>query len=314
MISFVLHRFLHLIPILFIVSFAVFAMLLLLPGDPTLTILGEFASAEQRAELRHKMGLDQPIWVQYTRWLTTFLSGDFGRSLRTHEPVLEMLVNRAPVTLQLTVMSILFAIVVGIPLGIAAALRRNRLADSVISTIGIAGVAMPNFWQGILLILLLSVALGWLPPSGYVPIWVDPVQNLRLMIMPTIVIGTSLAALILRQTRASMLQVMSQDYVRTARAKGASEFDVVVWHALRNALIPIVTILGLQFGSLIGGVVITEMIFTLPGLGRMIVDGIFERDFPPVQGAILFVVVGTLIINLVTDITYAILDKRVKLQ
>ncbi len=314
MISFVLRRFLHLIPILLIVSFVVFGMLLLLPGDPTLTLLGDFASAEQRAALAAKMGLDQPIWVQYWRWLSTLLSGDFGRSLRTHEPVLEMLGNRIPVTLQLTLMSLGFAILIGIPLGIIAALRRNKVTDSVISTVGIAGVAMPNFWQGILLIMLFSVTLAWLPPSGYVPIWVDPVQNLRLMIMPTIVIGTSLAAVVLRQTRASMLQVMSQDYVRTARAKGVSEFNVIVGHALRNALIPIVTVLGLQFGSLIGGVVITELIFNLPGLGRMIVDGIFERDFAPVQAGILFVVIGTLVINLVTDLLYALLDKRVKLS
>jgi peptide/nickel transport system permease protein len=313
LLNYILRRFLHLLPILFVVSFVVFSMLLLLPGDPTVALLGENASEAQRAALRVKMGFDQPIYVQYFRWLTSFLSGDFGRSLRTQEPVREMLLGRIPVTLELTFLSMLLSVIVGIPLGIISALKRNKLTDSVISVIGMAGIALPHFWAGILLIMLFSVQLGWLPPSGYVPIWEDPIANLQLMVMPCLMIGASLSALILRQTRASMLQVMSEDYVRTARAKGASEFQVIVQHALRNALIPIVTIIGLQFGGLIGGVVITEMIFSLPGLGRMIVEGIFERDFAPLQAAILFVVVGTLVINLITDLTYAILDKRVKL-
>jgi peptide/nickel transport system permease protein len=312
-IRYILRRLLHLLPILFIVSFAVFSMLLLLPGDPTIALLGENASQAQREALKHAMGFDQPIPLQYLHWLSSFLSGDFGRSLRTQEPVSEMLVSRIPVTLELTVLSMLLSIAIGIPLGIIAALRRNKLADSIISVVGMAGIALPHFWAGILLIMLLSVALGWLPPSGYVPIWQDPVGNLRLMIMPCLMIGAGLSALILRQTRGSMLQVLSQDYIRTARAKGASPLRVIVEHALRNALIPIVTVIGLQFGGLIGGVVITEMIFSLPGLGRMIVEGIFERDFAPLQAAILVVVVGTLLVNLITDLAYALLDKRVKL-
>ena len=313
MIRYVLRRLLHLLPILLIVSFVVFAMLLMLPGDPTLTLLGEQATQAQREALRHAMGFDQPMPIQYLRWLLHFLSGDFGRSLRTQEPVGQMLLSRIPVTLELTVLSMILSVAIGIPLGIISALRRNKLTDSVISVIGMAGIALPHFWIGILLVMLLSVYLGWLPPSGYVPIWQDPVANLRLMIMPCLMIGASLSALILRQTRASMLQVLSQDYVRTARAKGANEATVVVEHALRNALIPIVTIIGLQFGNLIGGVVITEMIFSLPGLGRMVVDGIFQRDFAPLQAAILFIVIGTLVVNLITDLTYALLDKRVKL-
>ncbi len=310
---YILHRLLHLLPILFIVSFLVFAMLLLLPGDPTLALLGDQASEAQRIALRHAMGFDQPIPLQYLHWLGRFLSGNFGRSLRTQEPVSQMLLSRIPVTLELTVLSMLLSVVVGIPLGIIAAIRRNRLADSVIGVVGVAGIAVPHFWAGILLIMLLSVQLGWLPPSGYVPLWVDPAANLRLMIMPCLMIGASLSALIMRQTRAAMLQVLSQDYIRTAHAKGATPLCVVVRHALRNAMIPIVTVIGLQFGSLIGGVVITEMIFSLPGLGRMIVEGIFQRDFAPLQAAILFVVVGTLTVNLVTDLAYALLDKRVKL-
>jgi peptide/nickel transport system permease protein len=288
-------------------------MLLLLPGDPTLALLGDQATEAQRQALRHAMGFDQPIPVQYVRWLLRFLSGDFGQSLHTQERVSHMLLSRIPVTLELTVLSMLLSAIIGIPLGIVAALRRNRLTDSVIRVIGMAGIAIPHFWAGILLIMLLSVWLGWLPPSGYVPIWVSPVANLRLMVMPCLMIGASLSALILRQTRASMLHVLSQDYIRTARAKGANPLRVVVQHALRNALIPIVTVMGLQFGSLIGGVVITETIFSLPGLGQMIVQSIFERDFAPLQAAILFVVTGTLLVNLVTDLTYAFLDKRVKL-
>jgi peptide/nickel transport system permease protein len=268
----------------------------------------------QRLALRHAMGFDQPIPIQYLRWLTNFLSGDFGRSLRTQEPVSEMLLSRIPVTLELTVLSMTLSILIGVPFGIISALRCNKLTDQVIRMISMAGVAMPHFWAGILLIMLLSVHLGWLPPSGYVPIWVDPIGNLRLMIMPCLMVGASLSALILRQTRAQMLQALSEDYVRTARAKGVSEPRVVIRHALRNALIPIVTVIGLEFGRLIGGVVITEMIFSLPGLGQMIVEGIFERDFAPLQAAILFVVVGTLLVNLVTDLIYSVLDKRVQLS
>jgi peptide/nickel transport system permease protein len=311
---YIVRRLLHLLPILFVVSVVVFAMLLTLPGDPTLTLLGPQASQAQRLALRHAMGFDQPIPIQYLRWLANFLSGDFGRSLRTQEPVSEMLLSRIPVTLELTILSMMLSVLIGVPLGIVAALRRNRLTDAIIRVVGMAGIAVPHFWAGILLIMLLSVYLGWLPPSGYVPIWIDPIGNLRLMIMPCLMIGASLSALILRQTRASMLQVLSEDYVRTARAKGASEAQVIIQHALRNALIPIVTVIGLEFGRLIGGVVVTEMIFSLPGLGQMIVEGIFERDFAPLQAAILFVVVGTLLVNLTTDLVYAVLDKRVKLS
>ena len=314
MAKYIVRRLLHLLPILFVVSVVVFAMLLTLPGDPTLTLLGPQASQAQRLALRHAMGFDQPIPIQYLRWLTNFLSGDFGRSLRTQEPVSEMLLSRIPVTLELTILSMTLSVVIGVPLGIISALRRGKFTDQIIRVVGMAGIALPHFWAGILLIMLLSVYLGWLPPSGYVPIWVDPIGNLRLMIMPCLMIGASLSALILRQTRASMLQVLSEDYVRTARAKGASEPQVVIQHALRNALIPIVTVIGLEFGRLIGGVVITEMIFSLPGLGQMIVEGIFERDFAPLQAAILFVVIGTLLVNLSADLIYAGLDKRVKLS
>ena len=288
---YILRRLLHLLPILFIVSFLVFAMLLLLPGDPTLALLGDQASEAQRAGAASRDGVRSAgSRSNIFAGSCSFLSGDFGHSVRTQEPVGEMLLARLPVTLELTVLAMLLSVAIGLPLGVIASLRRGGPADNVIRVVGTAGIALPHFWAGILLIMLLSVRLGWLPPSGYVPLWVDPVANLRLMVMPCLMLGISLAALILRQTRAAMLQALGEDYIRTARAKGVSALRVVVHHALRNALIPIVTVIGLQFGALIGGVVITEMIFSLPGLGLMIVQGIFDRDFAPLQAAILVVV------------------------
>jgi peptide/nickel transport system permease protein len=313
MLKYSLRRMLYLVPILLIVSFTIFSLLLLLPGDPALALLGEFASPQQLAELRAKLQLDQPIPLQYLAWLGNFLSGDFGRSLRTKELVSDMLVSRIPVTLELTILAISLAALIGVPAGIAAALRRNTWIDVAVSTVSMAGVAMPFFWAGILLMTLFSVHLHWLPPSGFVPLFENPIQNIKLMIMPTLTIGLPLAALIMRQTRNSMLQVLSQDYIRTARARGLSPARVVFGHALRNALIPVVTVIGLQIGSLISGSVVTETIFSLPGLGRMVVEGIFERDFPPVQAAMLVIVIGVLLVNLLTDLSYTVLDKKVKI-
>ena len=313
MLGYIARKLIQLIPILFVVSFVVFAMLLMLPGDPTIALLGESAGETAREALRHKLGLDQPIYVQYFRWLWTLLNGDWGRSLRSQELVVQMLMARVPVTLELTFLAICVSVSIGVPAGILAALKRNTLINSIISSIGMAGIAMPHFWAGILLIMLFSLTLRWLPPSGYVPLWIDPLINLRSLIMPALMLGFSMSALVMRQTRSSMLDCLSQDYVRTARAKGVSEVRVVVEHALRNALIPVVTVIGLQMGELVSGAVVTETIFSLPGLGRMIVDGIFERDFAPVQAGILVTVMGVLIVNLLTDLSYALLDKRIKL-
>jgi peptide/nickel transport system permease protein len=310
---YVLRRLFHLLPVLLITSSLVFSILLLLPGDPTYALLGEQATQEQREAMREKMGFNQPIPIQYVRWVGNTLSGDFGRSLRTQEPVADMLATRVPVTLQLTVMSIALSVLIGMPAGVIAALGRNTWIDVVASVVAMGGMALPYFWAGILLIMLFSLQLGWLPPSGYVPITADPLQNLKLMILPTLTIGTAMAALVMRQTRTSMLQVLSEDYVRTARAKGAGEPRVVLRHALRNALIPVITVIGLQTGALVSGAVVTETIFSLPGLGRMVVEGIFERDLAPVQAGILVIVVGVLLINLLTDLAYAGLDRRIKL-
>jgi peptide/nickel transport system permease protein len=224
-----------------------------------------------------------------------------------------MLAARMPVTLQLTLGAILLAVVVGVPLGILAALRRNSWLDMLCSAIAMSGVALPYFWTGMLLIILFSLVLRWLPPSGYVPLLQDPVGNLKLMILPTLTVGAAMSALVMRQTRTAMLQVLSQDFIRTARAKGVSEARVVLRHALRNALIPVITVIGLQTGALVGGAVVTETVFGMPGLGRMVVEGIFERDFAAVQGAILVIVAGVLAVNLATDLCYAALDRRIKL-
>jgi len=311
MIRYITSRLVQMLPVVFLVSVAVFSMTLLLPGDPTFSMLGEGATAAERQALRDQLGLDLPVPVQYGRWAQKVLSGDFGRSLRDGEPVIDMLAKRVPETVQLTVMGIFLAILVGVPLGIVAALNRNTVRDVAATSVGMFAMAMPSFWLAMLLIMLFAVRLRWLPPSGYVPFFTDPLENLRLMLLPSITVGTILAGLILRQTRASMLAVLSADYVRTARAKGLGETRVIIRHALRNALIPIVTVVGLQMGAMLGGAAITESIFGLPGLGQMVVNGIFNRDFPSVQGGILVIVVSILFLNLFIDILYSWIDKRV---
>lgn len=306
-------RLLSIVPVAVITSFLVFSMLLLLPGDPTFALLGERATEAERDMMRERLGLDQPIPVQYVRWVERTVTGDLGRSLRTQEPVTEMLATAVPVTLQLTLLAVLLSIVIGVPGGIIAALRRNTWVDFSVSFLAMAGMALPYFWAGILLIRLFALQLGWLPPSGYVSFFVNPLENLKLMILPSLTVGISLIALIMRQTRTSMLEVMSQDYIRTARAKGVSKMRLLIRHALHNAMIPVVTVIGLQTGALVSGAVVTETIFSLPGLGRMVVSGIFERDIAPVQAGILVIVVGVIVINLLTDLSYAVLDRRIKI-
>lgn len=312
MLPYLAKKLAQMLPVAFFVTIIVFALTNLLPGDPTVTILGEQASPEQRAAVRVEYGLDQPAPVRYVTWLARVAQGDFGRSLRTREDVGEMLAARIPVTLELGFLSILIAVAIGMPAGILAARFRGSLIDVVASLIAMSSVAVPYFWMGVLLIMLFSLKLGWLPPSGHIRFFDDPGGNLRLMVMPALTIGTAFAALVMRQTRASMLQVLSMDYIRTARAKGLSERLVLIRHALRNALIPIVTVIGLQIGALLGGAVVTETVFALPGLGRMLVDGIFQRDFPVIQGAILFIVIAVFAVNLLTDLLYRAFDPRVK--
>jgi len=305
-------RLAQMLPVMLIVTVVIFALTNLLPGDPTVTILGEQATAEQRARARADFGLDGPIPVRYVTWLARAAQGDLGRSLRSNEPVVHMLRSRVPVTLELATFSILIAVLIGLPAGVLSARFRGGWVDVVVTVISLCGMAVPYFWLGVLLILALAVGLGLFPPSGYVAFSLDPLGNLRHIVLPALTIGLSFAALVMRQTRAAMLQVLSQDYIRTARAKGLRERRVVMHHGLRNALIPVVTVIGLQIGGLFGGAVVTETVFALPGLGRMLVEGIFQRDFPAVQGAVLFIVTAVLVVNLLTDLLYAVLDPRVK--
>lgn len=313
MIRYIASRAAQMVPVALLISIIVFALTVLLPGDPTYAILGEYATPQQREIARQQYGLDQPVPVQYGKWIGRLAEGDLGRSLRTREPIIEMMKSRLPVTIELALLSTITALLFGIPLGVIAALRHNTAVDTSVSATALVSLAIPNFWAGVLLIYLFSLYLDLLPPSGFVPFATDPVTHLKLMVMPTLALGTSLAALVMRQTRASMLEVLSADYIRSARAKGLTRSRVLVAHALRNSLIPLATIVGLQFGHLLGGAVIVETIFNLPGLGRMLVDGIFTRDAPAVQGAILFIVFAVLLVNLMTDLVYTLIDPRIDL-
>jgi len=311
MVRFIVGRLLGTVPVLFFLSIAIFLMLQLTPGDPVKLMLGEDADEQTVAALREELGLDRPLAVQYFFWLGNVLQGDLGRSIRTRQPVLEAIVSRLPVTLELSFLSLLVALLIGIPSGILSAIRRNSATDVASTTLALIGVSMPNFFLGILLILLFSLWLRVLPPSGYAPFAQDPVQNLKLMIMPSIALGAALAGIISRMTRSSLLEVLGADYVRTARAKGLRDRAVILGHALKNAMIPVVTVVGLQVGTLLGGAILTETIFALPGIGRLVVDNIFARDFPIVQGVILFLAVTRVLSNLVADLLYGVLDPRI---
>lgn len=312
MIRYVLKRTVQLLPVLAVMSVVVFALTTILPGDPTVTVLGENASQAQRDQLREVLGLDQPIIVQFVRWAGRALTGDLGLSLQTGQPVALMLAQRVPVTIELTILSILLSVLIGIPAGMIAARFRNTWIDLAVGFAALIGVAVPFFWMGILLVRGFSLGLKWLPPSGFTPITSDLAGNLMYMIMPAITVGSTMAALVMRQTRTAMLQVLSQDFIRTARSKGASELRVFFVHGLHNSLLPVITVIGLQTGALLGGAVVTETIFALPGLGSLLVSAIFQRDFAVVQGAVLVVVLFVLVVNLLTDLSYALLDPRIR--
>ncbi len=300
------------IPVLFLVSVIVFYLIHLTPGDPALAMLGEEATPEMVAALRHQMGLDQPLPVQYGTWLAHVLEGDLGRSVRTNKPVSEDIVSRLPVTVELTLLAMLISLAIAIPTGIISATRRNSKADLLVTTVALIGVSMPNFFLAILLIFIFSLYLRWLPPIGYTPIQENLVENLRGMILPAITLGAATAAVVARLTRSSLLEVLGQEYIRTARAKGLSERVVVLGHAMKNAMIPVLTIVGLQVGGLLGGAIITETLFVLPGIGSLAVNAIFSRDFPVVQGDVLFLAVVFMGTNLVVDILYGFLDPRIR--
>jgi peptide/nickel transport system permease protein len=299
---------------LLLISIIVFVGVRLIPGDPARVLAGTDADAAGLDEIRQKYGLNDPLPAQYVRWLGLGLTGDLGESIRTRQSVARMVASKLPITLELACLSVLVALSIAIPAGVVAAVRRNTAWDVLASGVSLAGVSVPNFWLGIMLILLVSVRLGWLPASGYVPPVEDLLGNLKRMIMPAFVLGTGLAAVLMRQTRNSMIEVLSADYVRTARAKGLAGSVVVVRHALRNGLIPVVTILGLQMGALMGGAVVTEQIFVIPGFGRLIVEAVFTRDYPVVQGVVLITASSYVLINLLVDVSYSLLNPRIRIR
>ena len=311
MLRFALNRALTAIPTLLIVTLMVFGIQRALPGDPATILAGEQQDPQVIAYLRERYRLDDPVPVQYVAWLGQVARGDLGTSLRTHQPVAQLIVQKLPVTVELALLSLLVAVVVAIPAGVIAAVRKGGAADVGATVFALSGLSLPNFWLGIMLILLFSVQLKWLPASGYVPFFEDPVENLRRMVMPAFVLGTGLAAVLMRQMRSAMLEVLKQDFVRTARAKGARRWAVVVRHAMRNALLPVVTVLGLQLGALLSGAVLTEQVFTIPGFGKLVVDAVFNRDYAVVQGVVLFTATAYIGINLVVDVLYALLNPKI---
>jgi peptide/nickel transport system permease protein len=302
----------QMVPVLFIASVAVWLLIYLIPGDPALALLGPDVTPEQLARARARMGLDRPWPVQYALWLGRVVTGDLGVSYLNGLPVRTMLAQRIPVTLQLTVASLVVAVLIAAPLGILGAARPRSWVGRLATGYNALAMAVPTFWLGILLVLLFGLYLRWLPTSGFVPIWQEPAKALRFLILPALTLGAYVSAVLARFTRAALLESLDQDYVRTARAKGVAEPSVIGLHALKNALIPVVTVLGLQFGAFMGGAVITEAIFDYPGLGRMLLQAILTRDYTVVQGTILFVVSAFVVINLLTDLAYAFLDPRIR--
>ncbi len=313
MTQYIIKRLLIAIPVLLGISVAAFFLVRIIPGDTVTVLLGTHYTETQAEALRQRLGLDKPLWTQYFIWLGQVLRGDFGQSAYTGRPVLAVIFDRLPVTLQLAGMSILFAMIVGIPLGVISALHRRQIRGYAASFVGILGISVPGFWLGTILILAFSLKLGWLPSGGFVGINVDPIDNLRHMVLPVLALGTAVAAVVVRMTRSSMLNILKQDYVRTARAKGASENKVVYRHALKNAMIPVITIIGLQAGYLIGGSVVIEQVFSLPGVGRLALQAIGNRDYALLQGVVLFVAVAFVVVNLVVDVLYALFDPRIRL-
>ena len=309
---YILRRLVSAIPTIIIVSVFVFMLQKLLPGDPVTAMLGEERSPELIAELRAKYHLDDPIIWQYLSWAGNVLRGDLGFSLRSHQPVTELIAEKLPVTLELALFAILFALIIGVPAGIIAAVKKGSGWDQAAGAIALWGLSIPNFWFGILLILFVSVQLKWLPSSGHAGLLSDPVQNLKTMIMPAFVLGNALAASLMRHTRSAMLGVLKSDYVRTARAKGLLEPRVILKHALRNALVPIVTLTALLFGELLAGAVLTEQIFSIPGFGKLIVDAVFNRDYAVVQGVVLCTAGGFILMNLAADVAYFFLNPRLR--
>jgi peptide/nickel transport system permease protein len=312
MFTLISKRLIQLLPTVFFVSVIIFSLQHLLPGDPAMIMAGEDNDPAVIAQIRAQYHLDQPIPVQYLFWIKGVLSGNLGESMRLKVAVSELVTTKLPVTLQLAVMAMIIALVIGVGLGILSAVYKGRALDSLVNVLGLIGISTPNFWLGIMLIFLFSVELGWLPASGYVSPFEDFWQSMRTTIMPAFVLGNAIAGVLMRHTRGAMLQALSSDYVRTARAKGLSEQVVVIKHAMRNALTPVITLGALEFGTLLSGAVLTEQIFTIPGFGKLIVDAVFNRDYAVVQGVVLVTASTYILLNLLADIGYILVNPRLR--
>lgn len=312
MLQFLARRLLQLIPTLFFVSIIIFSLQQLLPGDPALVMAGEERDPAVLEQIRRQYRLDQPVPVQYVYWLAGVLTGDLGESMRLKEPVLTLVLQKFPVTLQLALMAIVISLIIGVGAGIVSAVNKNTKLDYAVNVIGLAGLSTPNFWLGIMLIFVFAVWLGWLRASGYVSPLEDFWLSLQTTILPAFVLGNAFAAVLMRHTRSAMLQAMSSDYVRTARAKGLAERTVVLKHAMRNALTPVITLGALELGTLLSGAVLTEQVFSIPGFGKLIVDSVFNRDYAVVQGVTLVTATTYILLNLLADMAYVLVNPRLR--
>lgn len=313
MTAYLLSRTFQTIITLFIISIIVFILVMQLPGNPVLALIGEDGASDEMIEYyREKLGLDKPVYIQYFNWLTSFIQGELGQSIRTRTKVTTLFAQRLPLTLQLVAMGVFFALLIAIPLGALSALRPNTWIDTMGTIISVTGVSAPQFLIGIVLILIFSLWLGWLPSSGYISPFEDLWLNLKFLIMPSITLGALLAAELMRQLRSAFLEIMQEDYVTTARSKGLSEWVVMGKHVSRNALIPVVTLLGMRIGRLIGGIVVVEMIFSLPGIGRLLMNAVLFQDYPVLQTGIVLVSFAVTTMNLMADLSYSFLDPRIR--
>ncbi len=312
MFTYLLRRLAIIVPTLVFVSMIIFGLQQLLPGDPALALAGEERDPAVIAYLHKKYHLDEPLPVRYALWAGGVLKGDLGESIRINKPVLDLVLEKLPVTAELAGLAIIVALAIGIPAGVLSAVKNGRWPDYAANIFALWGLSTPNFWLGFLLILLFSVKLGWLPASGFVSPSEDLGQNLRSMIMPAFVLSNAIAAVMMRHTRSAMLQVLGMDYVRTARAKGLAERVVILKHALRNALVPVVTLGALEFGQLLSGAVLTEQVFTIPGFGKLIVDAVFNRDYAVVQGVVLCTATAYIVLNLCADLAYFLVNPRLR--
>ncbi len=313
MSKYIFQRILMMIPVLFFVTILIFSLIHLTPGDPAQMILGQEASPEALHNLRHKLGLDKPLSVQYFDWINDVIRGDLGNSVRDNRSVAQTIFKKIPITLELAFLGIIISIIIAIPAGIIAAVKKGTWFDYSGTLIALGGVSMPSFWVGIMLVYLFAVKLDILPPSGYVSPGEDLSENLKLMIMPSLSLGIRMAAVTMRMMRSSLLEVLQKDYIRTAEAKGLPRLTLIIKHAVRNSLISVVTVVGLQITAFLGGAVITETIFAIPGFGRLIVQSIFNRDFPMLQGSILIMSAMVIFVNILVDLSYSYLDPRIKI-